>query len=176
MKMRKLLTSSSVVILLALAGCASLQPELRPVETAIDDEALRAGDLRLAESALRSGDIQVAYSLYRELSQSYPDNKEVWLGLGDTYYLDNELEQAQQAYQRAEAIDPSDTEAKLSLARIAIRMRDFGHAEQKLNAILAQQPTHPFALASLGVVYDLTNRAAQAQETYRKGLQANPGN
>lgn len=77
---------------------------------------------------------------------------------------------------RAEAIDPEDTEAKLSLARIAIRMRDFASAEQKLNHILATQPTHPFALASLGVVYDLTNRPSLAQDTYRKGLQANPGN
>jgi len=172
------LIALSLAGLLFLTGCNTLQrqPEINPVETVFDRETLRASELRIAESALYSGETQIARSLYSELSLNYPNNPEVWLGLGNAYYLDNELELAQGAYIQAENLAPSDADPKLNLARIAIRMRDFNRAEEKIRAVLATDPTHPVALASLGVIFDLTNQPELAQQTYRKGLEANPGN
>lgn len=166
----------SLSALLTLSACTPMRTEVRSMETSLDSAMLSAGELQIAESALQSGDTQVALSLYRELSRAHPENIAVWLGLGDTYYLDNELELAQQAYTRAELIDPQASEPKISLARVAIRLRQFELAQSKLGAVLAEQPNHPIALASQGVIYDLTQQPERAQQTYKKGLQANPGN
>lgn len=49
-------------------------------------------------------------NLLIKLSQEYPTNDEVWGNLGDTYLQLNQNDQALSAYQKAKALDPSDTE------------------------------------------------------------------
>lgn len=173
---RKILVAG-LLIAFTTAGCMhNSQPKVRPLESMQDKVALEAGELRIAESALRGGDIQVARSLYGELSQSKPNEPAVWLGLGDTYFLEGEFEPAKQAYLRAEELNPAQVEATLSLARVAIRLREFDEAKLRLQSILAHSPNHPTALSGLGVVYDLTGQPELAQQTYRRGLKAQPGN
>ena len=173
----RIFTVMSLAALLVLGGCSTMPSMFKSKpEPVAEQKTLSSSELRIAESALQSGDTDVALSLYTELSNSHPDNGDVWLGLGDSHYLNGEIEQAQLAYLRAAALDEQALEPKLSLARIAIRMRSFDEAQQLLNTVLAAEPSHPVAMASLGVVYDLTNRPELAQQTYKQGLAANPGN
>lgn len=158
-----------------LAACAPPRTAIRPTETVVDRAALQAGDLRIAASALQSGDVGVARSLYTTLVKTHPNEPDVWLGLGDTHYLAGEFEAAQGAYARAESLDPSALRPKLAQARVAIRLRQFDQARTRFQAILAEDPGQPVALAGLGVVYDLSGQSALAQETYRRGLAAHPG-
>lgn len=165
-----------MALAITLGGCAPLQQtSVRPIETVIDEEALQAGELRIAASALQSGDISVARSLYRDLARSYPGIADVWLGLGDSYFLAGEFESAQTAYARAEQTDPSLLGPKLALARADVRLRQLDQARGRFQAILAEQPNQPIALAGLGVVYDLLGQPDLAQQTYRQGLAAHPG-
>lgn len=145
------------------------------MQSAMDQAALEAGDLRIAASALQSGDLNVARSLYGDLVRSHPEVPAVWLGLGDTHFLAGEYEAARSAYERAEKIDPTQLDPRLALARVAVRMRNLDEARERFKAILAQHPQQPIALAGLGVVYDLTGQPALAQATYRKGLAVHPG-
>lgn len=164
------------VLALTLAGCASLpSTAIRPVETAVDKTALMAGELRIADSALHSGDIPVARSLYRDLSQSHPHVADVWQGLGDTYFLTGDYESARAAYAQAGQIDPTQLGPRLAQARVDVRLRQFEQAIARFQAILGETPDQPIALAGLGVVYDLQGRPELAQQTYRKGLTAHPG-
>lgn len=160
---------------LALAGCVPKHAEVRPMQTVIDQAALEAGDLRIAASALQSGDLQVARSLYQDMARAHPDNQSVWMGLGDTYFLAGEFDSAGAAYAKAEAIDPTLMTPRLAQARLAVRMRKLDDARARFQAILAEEPDQSVALAGLGVVYDLSGQPALAQETYRKGLAAHPG-
>lgn len=160
---------------LLLGACASTPPQtaVRPIET--DTTALDAGELRIAASALQSGDINVARSLYQELARSHSSVPTVWLGLGDTYFLAGEFESAQAAYSRAEEMDPTLLPARLALARVDIRLRRLEQARSRFQSILAEEPDHPIAMAGLGVVYDMLGQPDMAQQTYRRGLAAHPG-
>lgn len=160
---------------LSLAGCAPRQTAVRPLETVVDQAALEAGDLRIAASALQSGDIQVARSLYGDLARSHPNMPVVWQGLGDTYFLAGEFEAAQAAYAKAEQIDPTLLAPRLAQARVLVRLRQLDQARARFQDILAQDPDQPVALAGLGVVYDLSGQPELAQQTYRQGLVAHPG-
>lgn len=159
-----------------LGGCsATQQTAVRPIETVMDQAALDAGELRIAASALQSGDINVARSLYQDLTRSHPDVPDIWLGLGDTYFLSGEFEAAQAAYTHAEQLDPTQLGAKLALARVDVRLRRLDQARDRFQSILASRPNEAIALAGLGVVYDMQGQPGLAQETYRKGLAIHPG-
>lgn len=170
----KLIACSLSVFL--LASCAQIKPEVKPIENVHTEANLRAGDLRIAANALQSGDIEVARNLYQELTLSYPDVPAVWLGLGDSYFLEGKYEQAKSYYQRAQAIEGNSIESSISLARVAVRLRDFDTAISSYKSVLQQDPDNAIAYAGLGVSYDLSGQPNLAQETYKQGLAKNPGN
>ncbi len=158
-----------------LTGCVTQKTAVRPLETVVDQAALEAGDLRIAASALQSGDVQVARSLYKDLARSHPDVPAVWQGLGDSYFLAGEFEAAQATYAKAQEIAPTLLAPQLAQARVLVRLRQLDQARARFQEILAQDPDQPVALAGLGVVYDLSGQPELAQQTYRKGLTAHPG-
>lgn len=166
-----------IVLVLMVAGCAAPQQttQVKPQQTAFDADAMRASDLRIADSALQGGDLDVAMSIYARLTQSHPDMIEAWMGLGDARFLTGEMEAARLMYTEVlERFPQQQLNARLGLARIALRQRHISTAIGHYQAILQQSPDQPLALAGLGVAYDLSGNAVQAQATYRRGLTAYP--
>ncbi|WP_397475027.1 tetratricopeptide repeat protein [Pusillimonas sp.] len=160
----------------ALAGCAAPGPstQVQPL-TAFDNEAMQASDLRIADSALQGGDMDVALSIYHRLTQSHPTLIQAWTGLAAAHFLTGELEAAKMVYNEVlQRFPDQQLDARLGLARIALRHRRLPEAMAHYESILAQSPDHPLALAGLGVAYDLAGNAGQAQATYRRGLSAYP--
>lgn len=175
--LRFLQSAAAAVLVLTLAGCVTTRSatHVQPQETAFDADAMRASDMRIADSALQGGDLDVALSIYARLTQSHPDMVEAWMGLGDTHFLGGEPEAARMVYNEVlERFPDQQLNARLGLARIALRQRELSTAMGHYQAILQQSPNHPLALAGLGVSYDLGGNATQAQATYRRGLAAYP--
>jgi len=56
----------------------------------------------------------------------------------------------------------------------SINNRNYLEAEKYLNQALAENPNNPYALLNLGVVFQNTNRSAQAQVMYEKVIKLNP--
>jgi len=160
----------------ALVGCAAPGPTTQvQALTAFDNEAVQASDMRIADSALQSGDLDVAISIYYRVTQSHPTLLRAWLGLADAHFLSGELETARLVYNEVlQRFPDQQLDARLGLARIALRHRQLADAVAHYEFILAQSPNHPLALAGLGVAYDLAGNSAQAQATYRRGLSAYP--
>lgn len=176
---RRLFLPFGFAVVTALAGCAAPRPvaEVQPRQTVFDADTLRASDLRIADSALQGGDVEVAMSLYSRLIESHPDLYDAWMGLADAHYLSGELEAARQVYTEMLNRFPAEqASARLGLARVALRQRALPEAITHYQAILQEFPDHPFALAGLGVAYDLSGNPTQAQATYRRGLQIHPDN
>jgi len=76
-----------IVICLAcclfLAACAPMREQkVQPLTSALDENAMQAGELRIAASALASGDLDVAVSLYTRITAARPEIIGGWLGLG----------------------------------------------------------------------------------------------
>ncbi|MGE8356076.1 MAG: tetratricopeptide repeat protein [Microvirgula sp.] len=155
----------------ALSACGTYAA---PSRTAATNLSSPDADLRLARSALESGDTSMAATLFGKVLAATPDSAPARLGLADSLFLANELEQARQAYA---ALPPHGAEARaaaLGLARIDLRQRQPDAAIPRYQALLAQRPDDAQALAGLGVAYDLKGDHAQAQATYRAGLAAHP--
>lgn len=166
-----------IVLVLTLTACATTTPttQVQPQQTVFDDDAMRASDLRIADSALQGGDLEVALSIYYRLTQTHPALLDAWMGLADAHFLDGELEAARQVYNEVlERFPGQEMSARLGLARIALRQRNLTVAMGHYQSILQATPDHPLALAGLGVAYDLSGNASQAQATYRRGLTAYP--
>lgn len=169
--------AAGLALAAALVGCAAPKPgaQVQALTTALDNEAMQAGDLRIADSALQGGDLDVALSIYYRLTQSHPTLHEAWTGLAAAHFLSGEIETARLVYNEAlQRFPDQQFDARLGLARIAVRQRQLAEAVAHYESILANNPEHPLALAGLGVAYDLGGNATQAQATYRRGLSAYP--
>ena len=169
---RNLAVLASCILLSACSPMRTAQVE--PAQTAIDETALKAGDLRIAASSLASGDLDVAISLYQRITASHPEVVDGWLGLATARYLSGDISLARQAYQKAIDIDPAQIDAHLGLARMDIRQRRLPEAIARYEVMRQQWPDHPLVLAGLGVTYDLAGNHAGAQEIYRQGLRLHP--
>lgn len=172
--MYKLLAIATLAAL--LSACSPMRSvQVQPASTAMDDEALRAGELRIAHSALASGDLDVALSLFQRVTAAHPGNADSWLGLGTAHFLGGDFAQARVAYEQAITLDAEQIDAHLGLARMDIHQRRLTEAETRYQAMLARWPDHPVVLAGLGTTYDLMGRSGDAQTVYRRGLAAHPG-
>lgn len=173
---RFLRLASFLLLAAALTACTTTRTQLRPLgQTEEGHLVLTNADLRVAASALQSGDTEAAKSLYEELLLRHPESPQVWLGLGNAYFLEGDYDSASRAYDRAAQYDPTEAEIRLAQARVALRLRKLSDAQHLYQEFLRDRPNDPIALAGLGVVYELQGNVGLAQETYRQGLRIHPG-
>ena len=97
----------------------------------------------------------------------------------------NRLEEAQELYEQALAIDPRDGRAYLGLSRIAEKRRDFKLARQCLRSGIANsvsigpddQPDfggNPFLLQALGYLEENSGRLSEAEALYISAARSRP--
>ena len=93
---------------------------------------------------------------YRTATQQWPQERLAWLGLGNASYAQGELGDAEKAYQKALAIDPSDTAAMNNLAQAYIDMGCRGKAlttiEAALSVVAEQDPVRVHLLRTRELV------------------------
>lgn len=92
-----------------------------------------------AYAAWRDGRSAIAEQTYRSILEDYPDDADAWFGLGEALFHNNPLRgrsvvDAKPALERAVALDSTNVEAVIHLARIAAlqqRMREADALEQR---------------------------------------------
>ena len=97
-----------------------------------------------AYAAWRDGRSSVAEQTYRAILDDYPDDADAWFGLGEVLFHNNPLRgrsvaDAKPALERALALDSSNVEAIIHLARIAAlqqRAREADALEQRAIALV----------------------------------------
>jgi tetratricopeptide (TPR) repeat protein len=112
-------------------------------------------------------------ALAREDSDNALDAED--LDSDDWYNLGLDLEEvdadrAPEAYQRAIALDPNNTDAYVNLGRLQQLHGQIKQAKKLYETALAQMPEHPLALYNLGTLFDELEEYDTAILYYRQAL------
>jgi tetratricopeptide (TPR) repeat protein len=105
---------AALLLTLLLAACASTS-DMSKVNYSLDEQ------LRLADGAYREARLDDAERLYRSITESHPDLKDVWFRLGNIYTRQDQLDAAIRAYQRSLQLDPSDGRAWYNLSLVHMK-------------------------------------------------------
>jgi tetratricopeptide (TPR) repeat protein len=132
-----------------LAGCAA---EGTPrIDYTLDEQMQRA------DQSYREARLEDAEVIYRQITQSHPELKEVWFRLGNIYTRENQLDAAVRAYERTLQLDSNDGRAwyNLSLVHVKQGLSTLETASQTLPADSPLRPRinalHDSLLERLGV-------------------------
>lgn len=131
-------------------------------------------NLTRAYQALQADNLSEAQDAYGKVLKTDRNNRDALLGLAALQERKGDAESAARLYQRLLELDPNDGAAQAALTGLG--QGDPVRSESRLKSLLAQQPdsdTLHFALANL---YAGQQRWAEAQQSYFRAFQKQPGN
>lgn len=154
----------SLVVLLALAGCASSAPTLRGKPEQQLGTVLELQ--KKANTAYQGGNITEAVQDYTELTQMIPDEPNYWFLLGNALVKAQEPDQAVVAYNQAIIRNPRHTRAWHNLGVIRLRQAQaaFVSSAETANAGDPIQQNSRRVAEALARVNDVPKSASQATD------------
>jgi len=138
-------------------------------QTDADDRRTRSS---LAETLTLVGKTDEAGRLIGDLLRSEPGDPEALAAQGRLLTAQGKLAEA--AKSLSTAADSGDTDARIDLARVYVRMGDLGRAREAAGAVITANPGHPWALAVLGRISILDGRREEGLALLRRAEAARP--
>ncbi len=120
--------------------------------------------LRLGAERYRQGLLEEALAAWREALARDPRCVPALLNIGKVLYEQKRTTQALAAYEQAAVLAPRAVPAHRALSLIYLDLERLEESERACRAVLALQPDHPSASATLGGILDRTGRAREAYE------------
>ena len=150
--------------------------ELRRQVEAQVKSAPKNADLRMeaARTYLQIGAANLAIPHLEAASRLQPKDTITWVALGDTATLASQLQLAETAYQRAEALDPGNAFVYRGRAQVRVRRNDLPGAAKILRAGITRHSQDAELRASLGNVLILLNQGEAAKKVLEPAIQQNP--
>ncbi len=169
-RLRRTLPAALLAGTVLLSGCSYLPfPVGKATESA---DAATLG--RVADATRAAGDPISAIAVYRRAHDIDPGNVHVLLGLGDTLSELGDNDNAVEVYSLALETHPNDVDALRGMGNALIAMNKPELALSKLRHAVDIE-ANPSTQNSLAVAYDMLGHPDEAQATYRKGLELEPG-
>ena len=134
---------------------------------------------RLGNNNLLAGNKEEAVKNYREAVSLKRDYVAAHLGLAVSYEQNGEFDKANDSYQTALSLEPSNVEALFNYGRLLFNRNGKGDraiAEKVWLQVIQVQPNHSNALYSLGLLYEIRGSKTLALQYYYKVKDLNPGN
>ena len=92
----------------------------------------------MAECMTQLGEYADAVAVVRQWIEQSPSDVDLWVALGDVYYVGLDHARAQAAYSRALALDPRKHRARIQLARNATAQRAYADSNMLCQALLSE--------------------------------------
>ena len=160
-----------LLLLVALAGCATVTPPAPPVSVASSGTVAA---LERGRQHLGRGEMAAAAGAFREALRAQPELTDARAGLGLALYGLGDLAAAVEELRAAVRDRPDSTSLRLALARVLIARQEWPAARAELEAVLAFEPESLDARYSLGVVRYVEGDLDGAIESYRRVVAAAP--
>lgn len=163
-------------------GCsAPLQPQpdaAAPSAESTDVSATNTGSpaLRVADSALAGGDAKSAALLYQKAAEEHPTQIEPLLGLARSLSALGDSDAAIIVFDQTLTLERNNSEARRGLALAYLGKGQPALALPHLDVLKKSQPIDHRPHNLEGVAFDMMGRHAEAQDSYRTGLELAPTN
>jgi len=169
MSLSRCLQSSSLLVLLALAGACSRETP----------EAKRDRFLQIGKKQLEKHDYAAALIQFKNAAQAKPKDAEPYYQLGLTSLGQGDLRSALLYLKHANQLDPKHGGAQLKIAELESSTNDqelLDDAESRVKSVLALAPDNANALNTLAVTEYRLGRPVDAEAYLREALQKAPTN
>lgn len=167
---RLLCTIASAFWLLPFAPIPAVAAPAVKVRPSLSQELNRAGQLQVARRMVEAGSPLLAVELYRGLLENVPDNAALRLEFAQALRaggrLDEAMAQFDQLLQSPAQIGP----ATAGLMRLHLELGNPDKAVAAFSALAPQERSASLLLLN-GIALDRLQRHADAQESYRAGLE-----
>ena len=121
--------------------------------------------LRLANITLHiHEDLPTTRSIYQRVISKDPESLYAWLGLGDMYMTEYDLDMARAAFEKATEIAPSDSRPWLKLGIVQHYLDEYDDAEKSYRTALDLTPDDPAIMINLANTLELMGRTEEADE------------
>jgi|GEM_PF-2642344 len=128
---------------------------------------------QVGQRNLEQGRTEDAARVYDQALQTAPDAL-LHVRLGSIYGRTNRLELAQEQFEKALTIDPTNADAHANLASVYGRRGDIEAAVRELETALVYEPNNILALKNLGFAYAQMGRFDDARRALEHALEVNP--
>ena len=115
-----------------------------------------------------------AIATLHEIVASDPNDFQAWCDLGMLYFIQKDLEAAENSYVSAAAARPSYFPAMLNLGRVRLARKDYEHAIESLEAALKIEPKSASANYFLGEAYLQIKKGSKAVGYLNEALNLDP--
>lgn len=119
-----------------------------------------------ARAALQEMDLPRAERLYRDLAAQRPDDLDALYGLGWTYHLAGEQEQARATFERCLSVAPEAPDCLKGLGSVALADGNLEVAQQRFEQALQRAPQDPAIRNSLALLQLRAGRLEAALTLY----------
>ncbi|MGA1820291.1 MAG: tetratricopeptide repeat protein [Thermoplasmatota archaeon] len=126
---------------------------------------------------MTSGDIEGSRRSLENILAEYPNDDEILYHLGNTYFMTEELEEAQALFQKAVEINPSSYRALNNLGVVQEKLENKESAIKSFNQALEIEPDYERAWMNLGSLFmDLDPPLLKEASIFlRRALEIQPG-
>ncbi|MGA1792506.1 MAG: tetratricopeptide repeat protein [Thermoplasmatota archaeon] len=133
--------------------------------------------IQAALDQMTSGDIEGSRRNLENILAEYPNDDEILYHLGNTYFMTEELEEAQALFQKAVEINPSSYRALNNLGVVQEKMDHKESAIRSFNQALEIEPDYERAWMNLGSLFmDLDPPLLKEASIFlRRALEIQPG-
>ncbi len=159
---------------LALSGTMAIPPAQASSASQSDEGGKAGSTLRLARASRGANDFASAINLYRQALQADPQNAQIQLELAETLVDAGSYDDAIYAFNQIPANSPVHAEALLGLMHVELALNEPVKAVSYADAAMAAAPQNPKVLVGRGVALDMAGRHAEAQQSYRSVIAADP--
>lgn len=143
------------------------------IERLPDNQESKAQFVRLC---IALGNAKTAINLSKQLIQNHPGNAAYMGMLGDAYVINNQLLEAENAFQQAIELDPNMWEAHADLGSVYGMLKLFDKSIEHLEKVVALKPSHTESLVNLTTCLVGAGRHKEALEYGKKAIRSAPSN